>query len=166
MLRLYVHCQSFWFMFWKTENPLYLTLLYLYARFVMTDLFLLVPSPQQQWSRTTMGRDSRTQKKTGREGEMPRRDSKGRGHFTVCLMVLQLLFYSDTCFLFFDHSMTWSCAYVVTRHVLMVAGNSGFFMLNTNIIKHYSRKQIITICEVQKKVKQLFALFCDITIST
>ena len=116
LLRLYVHCQSFWFLFWKTENRLYLTLLYLYARFLMTDLFVLVSSPQQQRSRTTTtGRDSRTQRKAGREGEMPRGDSKGHGHFTVCLMVLQLLFYSVTCFLLFDHCMTWSCAYVVTR---------------------------------------------------
>ena len=69
----------------------------------MTDLFLLVSSPQQQRSRTTtVGRDSRTQRKAGREGEMPRGDSKGPGHFTVCLMVLQLLFYSDTCLLLFD----------------------------------------------------------------
>jgi len=141
--------------------------LYSYAIVLMTDLFLLGSSPQQQWSRTTTtGRDSRTQAKAGREGEMPRGDSKGPGHFTVFLTVLQVLFYSDTCFLLFDHCMIWSCAYVVTRDVLMVTGNYGFFMLNTNIFKHYSRKQIITICEVEKKVKQLFALFCDITIST
>jgi len=52
-----------------------------------------------------MGRDSRTQRKAGREGEMPRGDSKAPGHFTGCLMVLQLLFYSDTCLLSFDHCM-------------------------------------------------------------
>ena len=152
MLRLYVHCLSFWFLFWKTENPLYLTFLYLYARVLMTDSFLLGSSPQQQRSRTTTtGRESRTQGKAGREGQMSRGYSKGPGHFTVCLTILQLLFYSDTCFILFDHCMIWSCAYVVTRDVLMVTGNYGVFMLNTNIFKHYSRKQIITMCEVQKQ---------------
>ena len=72
----------------------------------MTDLFLLGLSPQQQRSRTTtMGRDSRTQGKPGREGEMPRGDRKGPGHFTVCLTILPLLFYSDMHFLLFDHCM-------------------------------------------------------------
>jgi len=71
----------------------------------MTDLFLLGSSPQQQRSRrTSMGRESRTQGKAGR-GEMPRGDGKGPGHFTVCLTVLHLLFYSDVCFLLFNHCM-------------------------------------------------------------
>lgn len=105
-LHLYVHCSSFWFLFWKIENPLYLTFLYLYARVLMTDLFLSGLSPQQQWSRRrTTGGDSRTQGKAGRDGEMSAGDSKGPRQFTVCLKVLQLLFYTDTCFLLFDHCM-------------------------------------------------------------
>jgi hypothetical protein len=166
MLRLYVHCLSFWFLFWKTENALYLTFLYLYARVLITDLFFSGSSPQQQRGRrTTTGRDSRTQGKAGREGEMPWGDSKLPHHFTVCLTVLQLLFYWNTCFLLFSHCIIWSNAYEVTTNVLRVTGNYGFLMPNTNIFKHYSRKQIITICEVKKEVKLLFALFSDITIS-
>jgi hypothetical protein len=104
-LHLYVHCSSFWFLFWKTENPLYLTFLYLYARVLMTDLFLSGSSPHQQWSRRTTGRDSRTQGKAGRDAEMPAGDSKGPRQFTVCLNILQLLLYSDMWFLLFDHCM-------------------------------------------------------------
>jgi len=78
-LCLYVHCLSLWFLFWTT-------LLYFYARVLMTDLFLLGSSPQQQRSgRTTMGGDWRTQGKAGRQGEMPAGDSKGPRHFMVCL---------------------------------------------------------------------------------
>jgi hypothetical protein len=136
LLHIYVNCLSFWFLFWKTENPPYLTFLYLYARVLMTDLFLSGSSPQQQWSRTTTGRDSRTQGKAGREGEMPGGDSKGPRQFMVCLTILQLLLYSDTYFLLFDHCMIWSRAYVVTTDVLMVTGNYGFFIMNKNKFKH------------------------------
>ena len=151
MLRLYVHCQSFWFTFWKTENPL-LTLLSLYARVLMIGFMSLrLVTTQQRSRRTTAGRDSRTQRKVGRGGEMPREDCKGPHQFTVCLITLQLLLYSDTCFLLFDDGMIWSHAYVITTDVLMVTGNCGIFMLNTNIFKHLSIKQIIAICEVLKK---------------
>ena len=68
-------------------------------------------------------------------------------------------------FFLFDHCIIWSNAYEVTTNVLRVTGNYGFLMPNTNIFKHYSRKQIITICEVKKEVKLLFALFSDITMS-
>ena len=137
MLRLNVHCLSFCFLFWKTENPLYLTFLYWYARVVITDLFLSGSSPQQQRGRrTTTGRDSRTEGKAGREGEMPGGDTKGPRHFTVCLTILQLLFYLNTLFLLFDHCMIWSRAYEGTTDVLIVTGNYGFLMPNTNIFKH------------------------------
>ena len=72
----------------------------------MTDFCLSGSSPQQRRRRrTTTGRDSRTEGKAGREGEMSGRESKGPRHFMVCLPFLQLLFYSDTCFLLFDHCM-------------------------------------------------------------
>jgi len=103
----------------------------------MTDLCLSGSSPQQQRSRrTTTGRDSRTQGKAGREGEMSGGDSKGPRQFTVCLTAVLLLFYSDTCFILFDHCMIWSPAYLFTTDVLMVTGNYGFFMPNTSIFKH------------------------------
>ena len=150
MLRLYMHCHSFWFKFWKTENPL-LTLLSLYARVLMIGFMSLRLVTMQQRSRTTVGRDSRTEREAGREGEMPGGNCKGPHQYTVCLITLQLLLYSDTCFLLFDDGMIWSHAYIITIDVLMVTGNCGIFMLNTNIFKHLSIKQIIAICEVLKK---------------
>ena len=70
-----------------------------------------------------MGGDSRTQGRAGSEGGLPAGDSKRPHQFTVCLTALQLLFYSDTCFLLFHHCMTWSRAYLVTTDLLMVTGN-------------------------------------------
>jgi len=100
-LLCYVYtCIACHFVFcFERQNPLYLTFLYLYVTVMMTDLFLLGLSPQQQRSRTTTtGRDSRIQGKTGRESETPGGDSKGPGHFMVCLTILQLLFYLDLLF--------------------------------------------------------------------
>jgi hypothetical protein len=71
-----------------------------------------------------------------REGEMSGGDSKGPRQFMVCLTTLQLVFYSDTCFILFDHCVIWSSAYVVTTDVLMVTGNYGLFVLNTSVFKH------------------------------
>ena len=59
----------------------------------------------QQPSRTTVGRDLRTEREAGRGGEMPGEDCKGPHQFTVCLITLQLLLYSGTCFLLFDDGM-------------------------------------------------------------
>lgn len=78
----------------------------LYARVLMTGLMSLRLAQQQQQSRrTTMGRDSRTQRKSGREGEMAGGDCEGPRQFTVCSIALQLSLYSDMCFLLFDHGM-------------------------------------------------------------
>ena len=60
---------------------------------------------QQRSRRTTAGRDSRTERKVGRVGEMPGEDCKGPHQFTVCLITLQLLLYLGTCFLLFDDGM-------------------------------------------------------------
>ena len=129
-----------------------LTLLSLYARVLLIGFMSLrLVTTQQRSRRTTAGRDSRTQRKVGRGGEMPGEDCKGPHQFTVCLITLQLLLYWGTCFLLFDDGMIWSHAYVITTDVSMVTGNCGIFMLNTNIFKHLSIKQIIVICEVLKK---------------
>ena len=125
--------------------------------------------PQQQWSRrTTVGRDSRTEREAGREGEMPGGNCKGPHQFTVCLITLQLLLYSDTCFLLFDDGMIWIHAYVITTDVSMVTGNCGIFMLNTDIFKHLSIKQIIAIaiCGVLKNWIDGLLCSVDIKIST
>ena len=45
---------------------------------------------------TTVGRDSRTERKAGREGEMPGGGCEGPHLFTVCLITLRLSLYSDS----------------------------------------------------------------------